>query len=116
MAHRRGLRRHLSGGAHLEHGHVYRGAGELLSVEVHDHENFDRPAVIIAPEKMRELVERDVSKLVQRRIPFREHISYDENITPFLDALEKLNEKMPLDGALRRLVQIKLDALGGAPA
>ena len=82
----------------LAHGHVYRGAGELLSAEVHDHENFDRPAVIIPPEKMRELVERDVSKLVQRRIPFREHISYDENITPFLDALEKLNEKMPLDG------------------
>jgi predicted amidohydrolase YtcJ len=81
----------------LAHGHVYRGTGELLSAEVHDHENFDRPAVIIAPAKMRELVERDVAKLVQRRIPFRMHISYDENITPFLDALEKLNEKMPLD-------------------
>ena len=83
---------------HLTHGHVYRGAGELLSAEVHDHENFDRPAVIIPPDKMRELVERDVSKLVQRRIPFREHISYDENITPFLDALEQLNKTMPLDG------------------
>lgn len=83
---------------HLAHGHAYQGAGELLSVEVHDHENFDRPAVIIEPDKMRELVERDISKLVQRRIPFREHITYDENITPFLDALEKLNEKMPLDG------------------
>lgn len=82
----------------LAHGHVYRGAGELLSAEVHDHENFDRPAVIVPPEKMRELVERDVAKLVQRRIPFREHISYDENITPFLDALVKLNEKLPLDG------------------
>lgn len=83
---------------HLAHGHVYQGAGELLSAEVHDHENFDRPAVIIAPEKMRELVERDVAKLVQRRIPFRLHISYDENITPFLDALEKLNAKTPLGG------------------
>ena len=82
----------------LAHGHVYRGAGELLSVEVHDHENFDRPAVIIEPAKMRELVERDIFKLVQRRIPFREHISYDENITPFLDALEQLNQKTPLDG------------------
>jgi predicted amidohydrolase YtcJ len=82
----------------LAHGHEYRGIGELLSADVHDHENFDRPAVIIPPEKMRELVERDVAKLVQRRIPFREHISYDENITPFLDALEKLNQKMPLDG------------------
>jgi predicted amidohydrolase YtcJ len=82
----------------LEHGHVYRGAGEVLHLDVHDHENFDRPAVIIEPDKMRQLVERDVTKLVQRRIPFRIHISYNENITPFLDALEKLNEKMPLAG------------------
>jgi predicted amidohydrolase YtcJ len=82
----------------LAHGHVYRGAGEVLCLEVHDHENFDRPAVIIEPDKMRQLVERDVPKLVERRIPFRMHISYDENITPFLDALEKLNEKTPLAG------------------
>jgi predicted amidohydrolase YtcJ len=82
----------------LEHGHVYRGAGEVLHLDVHDHENFDRPAVIIEPDKLRQLVERDVTKLVQRRIPFRIHISYNENITPFLDALEKLNEKMPLAG------------------
>ena len=109
----------------LTHGHVYRGAGELLSADVHDHENFDRPAVIVDPNKMRELVERDVSKLVQRRIPFREHISYDENITPFLDALEKLNEKMPLDG-LRWSIEhaetispaniAKVKALGGGIA
>jgi predicted amidohydrolase YtcJ len=70
----------------------------VLWLDVHDHENFDRPAVIIEPDKMRQLVERDVTKLVQRRIPFRLHISYDENITPFLDALEKLNEKTPLEG------------------
>jgi predicted amidohydrolase YtcJ len=80
----------------LTHGHVYRGAGEVLHLDVHDHENFDRPAVIIEPHKMRQLVEQDVTKLVQRRIPFRIHISYNENITPFLDALEKLNAKMPL--------------------
>lgn len=83
---------------HLAHGHSYQGAGELLSVEVHDHENFDRPAVVIEPAKMHRLVERDIAKLVQRRIPFREHITYDENITPFLDALERLDQKMPLDG------------------
>jgi predicted amidohydrolase YtcJ len=82
----------------LEHGHVYRGAGEVLHLDVHDHENFDRLAVIIEPNKMRQLVEQDVPKLVERRIPFRMHISYDENITPFLDALEKLNAKMPLQG------------------
>jgi predicted amidohydrolase YtcJ len=82
----------------LAHGHVYRGAGEVLQAETHDHENFDRPAIVIEPEKMRRLVEQDVKKLVQRRMPFREHISYNENISPFLDALEKLNEEMPFDG------------------
>ena len=76
----------------LAHGHEYRGAGEVLSGEVHDHENFDRPAVIIEIEKMRRFVEHDVMKLVQRRIPFRMHVSYNENISPFLDALEKVNE------------------------
>ncbi|NNG25474.1 amidohydrolase [Telluria aromaticivorans] len=82
----------------LAHGLVYRGAGEVLHLDVHDHENFDRPAVIIPPEKWRELVDQDVTKLVQRRIPFRLHISYDENITSFLDALEGLNKKTPLNG------------------
>ncbi len=82
----------------LKHGHEYRGAGEVLSAEVHDHENFDRPAIIIEPEKMKHFVEQDVRKLVERRIPFRMHISYNENITPFLDSLEKVNETAPLDG------------------
>jgi predicted amidohydrolase YtcJ len=82
----------------LAHGHVYRGAGEVLQLEVHDHENFDRPAVIIDPDSMRQHVERNVTKLVKQRIPFRMHISYNENITPFLDALEKMNETTPLDG------------------
>lgn len=82
----------------LAHGHVYRGAGEVLQLEVHDHENFDRPPVVIDPIVMRKHVAENVSKLVRRRIPFRMHISYDENISPFLDALEALNETIPLDG------------------
>lgn len=82
----------------LAHGHEYRGAGEVLSGEIHDHENFDRPAIIIEPDKMRRFVEQDVARLIQRNIPFRMHISYDENITPFLDALEDVNEETPLGG------------------
>jgi predicted amidohydrolase YtcJ len=82
----------------LAHGHEYRGTGEVLSADVHDHENFDRPAVIIDPDTMRRFVEEDVKKLVERRIPFRMHASYNENISPFLDALEKVNETIPLDG------------------
>lgn len=109
----------------LAHGHVYRGAGEVLQIEVHDHENFDRPAVIIDPDIMRQHVEQNVSKLVERRIPFRMHISYNENISPFLDALEDLNQRIPLDGlrwsvehaetiSLENITRVK--ALGGGIA
>jgi len=82
----------------LQHGQEYRGAGEVLNGAVHDHENFDRPAVIIDPDTMQRFVEEDVSRLIARRIPFRMHISYNENITPFLDALERVNETVPIDG------------------
>lgn len=82
----------------LAHGHEYEGAGEVLAAEVHDHENFDRPAMVIAPEAMKRFVEQDVAKLVDRRIPFRMHITYNENISPFLDALEALNSKTPVSG------------------
>ena len=81
----------------LAHGHVYRGA-KALDTEVHDHENFDRPAVILDPDRIRRHVVEDIAKLVRRRMPFRMHISYNENITPFLDALEELNKTTPLDG------------------
>src|SRR5688572_1809658 len=64
---------------------------------LHDHENFDIPAVIINKDSMRQYMEEDITKLVKRRIPFRMHISYDENITPFLDALENVNRKTPFD-------------------
>lgn len=80
------------------HGHEYEGAGEMFRTELHDHENFDKPAVIINPDSMRLYIEKDITKLVKRRIPFRMHISYNENITPFLDALEKINQQTPLDG------------------
>jgi predicted amidohydrolase YtcJ len=82
----------------MAHGHEYEGAGELLRIELHDHENFDRPAVVIDKEVMRRYITEDITKLVEKGIPFRMHISYDENISPFLDALEAINQKTPLDG------------------
>jgi hypothetical protein len=80
------------------HGHEYEGTGEVLRAELHDHENFDKKAIIVDPDSMRKYIEEDVAKLVKRRIPFRMHVSYNENITPFLDALEKVNQQMPFDG------------------
>jgi predicted amidohydrolase YtcJ len=82
----------------MVHGHEYEGMGEALRVELHDHENFDKPAVIINGDTMRRSVEEDVTRLAEKRIPFRMHISYNENITPFLDALEKVNQRTPFDG------------------
>ena len=82
----------------MAHGHEYEGAGEMLRMSLHDHENFDKPAIIVNKDSMRIYIEQDVTKLVKRRIPFRMHISYNENITPFLDALENINRKTPLDG------------------
>jgi predicted amidohydrolase YtcJ len=82
----------------MEHGHEYEGTGEMLRLALHDHENFDKPAVIVNKDSMRLYIEEDVTKLVKRRIPFRMHISYNENITPFLDALENVNSKTPLEG------------------
>jgi len=70
----------------------------MMRLVLHDHENFDRPAIIVNKDSMRLYIEEDVTKLVKRRIPFRMHISYNENITPFLDALEEVNQKTPLDG------------------
>jgi predicted amidohydrolase YtcJ len=82
----------------MVHGHEYEGMGEALRAELHDHENFDKPAVIINGDTMRRSVEEDVTRLAEKRIPFRMHITYNENITPFLDALEKVNQRTPLDG------------------
>lgn len=82
----------------LAHGYEYEGTGELLRMELHDHENFDRPAYVIDPELMRAKIKEDITKLVQRRIPFRMHVTYNENISPFLDALESINREVPFDG------------------
>ena len=82
----------------MEHGHEYEGTGELIRIDLHDHENFDRPAVIIPREVMMKYAKEDLRKLIEKRIPFRMHLTYDENATNFLDALEEVNKTTPLDG------------------
>ena len=82
----------------MSHGLEYEGMGEEFRGELHDHENFDQPAVIVDGDAMRQLTEEDVTKLVERSIPFRRHISYNENISPFLDGLEEVNRHTPFDG------------------
>jgi predicted amidohydrolase YtcJ len=69
-----------------------------LRIELHDHENFDRPAIIIDKDTMDRYIRKDIPELIKRRIPFRMHITYRENISSFLDALEKVIQQVPLDG------------------
>ncbi|MDW3195054.1 MAG: amidohydrolase [Cytophagales bacterium] len=83
---------------YLEHGYEYEGVGEAIRVEMLDYENFDRPPHILDPELIKEVISQDVSELVKRRIPFRIHVTYDENLTVMLDALEALNKELPFDG------------------
>nr|WP_315224689.1 amidohydrolase [uncultured Flavobacterium sp.] len=82
----------------MEHGYEYEGMGEAIRGEIHDHENFDKPAYIIPKERMMKYAEEDVRKLIEKRIPFRMHVTYNENLTPFLDALDKVIKTTPLDG------------------
>jgi predicted amidohydrolase YtcJ len=82
----------------MEHGYEYEGMGEAIRPEIHDHENFDKPLYLIPKERMMQYAEEDVRKLIQKRIPFRMHVTYNENLTPFLDALEKVIQTTPLDG------------------
>jgi predicted amidohydrolase YtcJ len=82
----------------MVHGYEYEGMGEAIRGEIHDHENFDKPTYLIPKERMMKYAEEDVRKLIQKRIPFRMHVTYNENITPFLDAFEKVVQTTPLDG------------------
>ncbi len=84
--------------ADMEHGYEYLGMGEAIRISLHDFENFDKPAIIIDKDSMDKYIRKDVSELVKRRIPFRMHITYGENITSFLDAIEKVNQQLPFDG------------------
>ncbi|TCD28704.1 amidohydrolase [Pedobacter psychrodurus] len=82
----------------MEHGYEYEGMGEALRAEIHDHENFDKPTYIIPKDRMMEYAEKDVRKLIEKRIPFRMHVTYNENLNPFLDAFERVVRTTPLDG------------------
>lgn len=82
----------------MAHGYEYTGTGELLKIELHDHENFDKAAIVINQDSLRHFTEEYIRKLIIKRIPFRMHFSYNENITAFLDALENVNRQTPLDG------------------
>ena len=83
---------------YLEHGYEYEGVGEAIRVSILDYENFDKPPHLIDTGHIYEVIIKDIGQLVKRRIPFRIHCTYNENLTIMLNALEDLNKKTPFDG------------------
>src|SRR5258706_323210 len=75
----------------------HNGAGEMLVFSAADFEDFRQPRPDMPPEMEPEL-EAVVRILVQNRWPWRMHATYDETISRALDAFERVNQEMPLDG------------------
>jgi predicted amidohydrolase YtcJ len=75
----------------------HNGAGEMLVFSAADFEDFRQPRPDMPPEMESEL-EEIVRILAQNRWPWRLHATYDETISRALDAFERVNQDIPLDG------------------
>ncbi|HUR25805.1 MAG TPA: amidohydrolase, partial [Candidatus Thermoplasmatota archaeon] len=75
----------------------HNGAGEMLVYSAADFENFLEPRPDLAL-RMESELEAVLSRLVAARWPFRLHATYDESISRFLNVLEGINGKTPLNG------------------
>jgi predicted amidohydrolase YtcJ len=73
------------------------GGGENLVMSAGDFENFDKPRPELSPAMEGQL--KDVlSLLIKNRWPFRIHATYDESITRFLNVIEEIDGKTPVNG------------------
>lgn len=90
----------------MEYGFTFEGIGELLFTDTQnfttlsDWENFSAPTYVVDPDVIREVGTREIMKLAQHGLPFRIHVTFDENVGPMLDAIEAVNEEIPV-GDLR---------------
>lgn len=76
-----------------------KGGGENLVMSGADFENFDQPRPELSPAMEGQLKEV-LTVLVENRWPFRLHATYNESISRFLDVIEEVNAKTPLNGLL----------------
>jgi len=75
----------------------HNGGGEMLVFSAADFEDFRQPRPDMPPEMESEL--GDVVRiLAENRWPWRLHATYDETISRALDAFERVNQDIPLDG------------------
>src|SRR4249919_2260464 len=85
--------RYTQGNDYFRHN----GAGEMLVFSAADFEDFRQPRPDMPPEMEGEL-EEVVRILAQNRWPWRLHATYDETIARALDAFERVNQDIPIDG------------------
>lgn len=75
----------------------HNGAGEMLVFSAADFEDFKEPRPDLAASLEDELY-AVARHLVENRWPFRIHGTYEESITRFLDAFERVDREVPFDG------------------
>ena len=75
----------------------HNGGGEMLVFSAADFEDFRQPRPDM-PAEMGSELEEVVRILVQNRWPWRLHATYDETISRALDAFERVNQDIPIDG------------------
>ncbi|MBW8244802.1 amidohydrolase [Muricauda oceani] len=84
-------------------GYTFMGAGENLTWEAADFENFLEPR----PE-LKEIMETELDSIVtllaKNKWPFRIHATYNESITRFLDVFEKVDQKYPFLNRVRWII------------
>jgi hypothetical protein len=75
----------------------HNGAGEMLVFSAADFEDFREPRPELPP-VMEDQLYAVTRHLAENRWPFRIHGTYDESISRFLDAFERVNRDVPFDG------------------
>lgn len=73
------------------------GAGEMLVFSAADFEDFLEPRPDL-PAALEEELTRVVTRLAEKRWPFRIHATYDESITRILNVYEAVNREVPFEG------------------
>jgi predicted amidohydrolase YtcJ len=75
----------------------HNGAGEMLVFSAADFEDFRQPRPDM-PGEMEGELEAVVRILAENRWPWRLHATYDETVSRALDAFERVNQDIPLEG------------------
>lgn len=89
---------------HMDFGYTFESMGEIVQIfpqkmqGITDWENFTQPAYYPPFSETTSVTENVALRLLEHRIPFRLHATYDATINAMLDGLEKANSKIPFDG------------------